>query len=44
MYMFFIVHVHHTQLVGKTYSVHIQLFKCVEKVVSNVLWLADFAV
>ena len=42
--MFFIVHFHHTQLVGKIYSVHIQLFKCVEKVVSNILRLVDFAV
>ena len=31
-------------VVGKTYSVHIQLFKCVEKVVSNILRLVDFAV
>jgi len=44
MYMFFIVHVHHTQLVGKTYSVHVQHFKRVEKVVSNILGLVDFAV
>ena len=44
MYMFFIVHIHHTPLVGKTYSVHIQLFKRVEKVVSNILRLVDFAV
>ena len=42
--MCFIVHVHHTQLVGKTYSVHVQLFKRVEKVVSNILGLVDFAV
>lgn len=43
--MFFIAHVHHTQLlVGKTYSVNVQLFKCIKKVVSNILGLVDSAV